>query len=119
MGYQPRYLEELHLLFRKCSESAKERSMRQLPPPVPVAVLLVVTWTTGAWAQQPAGDAADLAAKFVPQLTNSIVNKYSGRAPRVAVFAIGDANGDVTPSISETSTTLQGELIFQLQNASQ
>ena len=72
-----------------------------------------------ASAQKQAGDTADLAQNIVPQLADKIVTKFPNQAPRVAVFPVADSQGQVTSSIGETSVTLQGELIFQLQNKSE
>lgn len=59
---------------------------------------------------------AKLAESSAPLIIQKVQAKIGGGGmSRLAVFAIGDSDGKVTPHVAEPSTVLQGELIYNLQ----
>src|SRR5437588_460669 len=67
---------------------------------------------------RPDGDFADLAGSLAPAVYKKLAAKRGAGPLRVAVFPTGDADGQFTLAMQESSRVLQGELIYQLINLS-
>lgn len=64
-------------------------------------------------------DFAQVAEKMAPDISTKAVAKMSSQYFRLAVFPFGDSDGNVTISMYEPNTVLQGELISNLMKKAQ
>ncbi|MCI5196182.1 MAG: hypothetical protein D3919_08125 [Candidatus Electrothrix sp. AW5] len=64
-------------------------------------------------------DFAQVAEKMAPDIKKKVVAKMNGQLFRLAVFPFGDSDGNVTISMHEPNTVLQGELISNLMKKAQ
>ena len=79
-------------------------------------IVLALPMTSIAGEQD---DFAQVAEKMAPDISTKAVAKMSGQYFRIAVFPFGDSDGNVTISMHEPNTVLQGELISNLVKQAQ
>jgi hypothetical protein len=78
--------------------------------------VLALPMTSSAQEQ---GDFAQVAEKMAPEIRAKAVAKMGGQQFRIAVFPFGDSDGNITISMHEPNTVLQGELIANLMKQAQ
>ncbi|MCI5194187.1 MAG: hypothetical protein D3915_13850 [Candidatus Electrothrix sp. AU1_5] len=79
-------------------------------------IIIALPMTSIAGTQD---DFAQVAEKMAPDIKEKAVAKMNGQHFRLAVFPFGDADGNVTISMHEPNTVLQGELIVNLLKQAQ
>lgn len=80
---------------------------------------LVIALPPMASIAQEQDDFAQVAKKMAPDISKKAVAKMGDQYFRIAVFPFGDSDGNVTISMHEPNTVLQGELIVNLMKKAQ